>query len=52
MRFATVLLDGQERAAVADDAGLHPLRVGTVLDLVLAGLPAADQEADAVSVVS
>jgi 2-keto-4-pentenoate hydratase/2-oxohepta-3-ene-1,7-dioic acid hydratase in catechol pathway len=42
MRFATVLLDGQERAVVADDAGLHPLPGGsTVLDLVRAGLPTA-----------
>ncbi len=42
MRFATFLLDGQERAAVAGDAGLHPLPGGTaVLDLVRAGLPAA-----------
>jgi 2-keto-4-pentenoate hydratase/2-oxohepta-3-ene-1,7-dioic acid hydratase in catechol pathway len=42
MRVATVLLDGQERAAVAMGAGLHPLPGGsTVLDLVRAGLPAA-----------
>jgi 2-keto-4-pentenoate hydratase/2-oxohepta-3-ene-1,7-dioic acid hydratase in catechol pathway len=42
MRFATWQADGQNRAGVVTDAGLHALPDGTtVLDLVRAGLPAA-----------
>jgi 2-keto-4-pentenoate hydratase/2-oxohepta-3-ene-1,7-dioic acid hydratase in catechol pathway len=42
MRFATYTRDGQVRAAVVSDDGLHPLPVGTtVLDLVRSGLPFA-----------
>ncbi|GAA0459131.1 hydroxylase [Paractinoplanes deccanensis] len=42
MRFATYETAGAARAAVASDAGLHPLPDGTtVLDLIRAGLPAA-----------
>jgi 2-keto-4-pentenoate hydratase/2-oxohepta-3-ene-1,7-dioic acid hydratase in catechol pathway len=42
MRFATWQADGQNRAGVVTDAGLHALPDGTtVLDLVRAGRPAA-----------
>jgi 2-keto-4-pentenoate hydratase/2-oxohepta-3-ene-1,7-dioic acid hydratase in catechol pathway len=42
MRFATYEHDGQVRAGVVSDDGLHPLPAGTtVLDLVRSGLPAA-----------
>ncbi|MGY1823540.1 fumarylacetoacetate hydrolase family protein [Geodermatophilus sp. SYSU D00079] len=42
MRFATWEADGQVRAGVVSDAGLHELPARTtVLDLVRAGLPAA-----------
>lgn len=42
MRFATYELDGQVRAAVVSEDGLHPLPVGTtVLGLVRSGLAAA-----------
>ena len=42
MRLATFSRDGQVRAGVVSDAGLHPLPTGTsMLDLVRAGLSAA-----------
>jgi 2-keto-4-pentenoate hydratase/2-oxohepta-3-ene-1,7-dioic acid hydratase in catechol pathway len=42
MRFATWSADGQQRAGVVSEAGLHQLPHGrTVLDLVRAGLPTA-----------
>jgi 2-keto-4-pentenoate hydratase/2-oxohepta-3-ene-1,7-dioic acid hydratase in catechol pathway len=45
MRFATYAHDGDPaRAGVVSDAGIHPLPPGvTVLDLVRAGLPAAQE---------